>query len=326
MRAATRTRYGGPEVLRIEDVATPQPGAGQVQVKVVTSTVTQTDRHYLTGKPALQRAVAGLVRPRARVLGCEYAGVVAALGAGATRFTVGQRVFGYLEGPFGGHAEYLCASEDGPVAPVPAGVSLAQAAASTEGSHYALSHLHKAKIAAGQGVLVYGASGAIGSAAVQLCKALGCSVTAVCPTRHLDAVRALGPDKVVSYEDRDFTDDELTYDIVFDAVGKTSFLRTRRLLGAHGSYASSGPGPFLQDTFFAITSGLSRGRRVVFGFPRIDRATVEWFAELLATGAFRPLLDRSYPLEQIADAYRYVMTGEKLGNVIIDVAGTPEVP
>lgn len=320
MRAAVRDRYGGPEVLEVAELDTPLPDAGQVQVRVVTSTVTKTDCHYLTGRPVLQRVVSGLGRPRAKVLGCEYAGVVSALGGGSTRFHLGQRVFGYIEGPFGGHGEYLCAGEDGPMAPIPEGVSFEQAAASTEGSHYALSHLRKADVAAGQRVLVYGATGAIGSAAVQLCNALGCATTAVGPTAYLAAMESLKPDKVVSYEKEDFTRDALRYDIVFDAVGKTSFLKVRGLLTRKGRFMSSGPGPLWQNSLFALGGAASRGRRVVFGFPRIDRTTVEWFAELMAQGRFRPLVDRAYPLDDIAEAYRYVFTGQKLGNVLVNVA------
>jgi NADPH:quinone reductase-like Zn-dependent oxidoreductase len=253
------------------------------------------------------------------VLGNEFAGEVEAVGRGVTFFQVGDRVFGYNGTRFGAHAEYLAMPEDGSLATMPANVTFEQAAASTEGSHYALSMIRKAKIRSGQDVLVNGATGAIGSAAVQLLKALGAKVTAVCDTEHVELVRGLGADRVIDYTAEDFTKDEQTYDVVLDAVGKSSFGRCKRLLKPGGTYLSSDLGPLSQNPILALITPLLRGKKVLFPIPRDDQEMVRYFKELLESGAFRPLIDRRYPLDQIVEAYTYVETGQKIGNVVISV-------
>lgn len=300
------------------EVARPEPGDGQLLVKVSASTVNQTDAHYQSGRPWIMRPLlSGLTRPKVTVLGCEFAGQVEAVGSGVASFQPGQRVFGYVEGPFGAHAEYLTVRQDAGIAVIPDRVSDEQAAAATEGSHYALSTLRAAGVAAGQDVLVYGATGAIGSAAVQLLKAMGARVTAVCPTAGVELVRGLGADKVVDYQTADFTVDDVSYDVVFDAVGKSSYGRCKRLLKPRGRYSSTGPGPAGQNMLLLLTTARSRGRKVVFGFPRIDQAMVSYIATLMESGQFTPVIDRRYPLAQIAEAYRYVDTHQKIGNVVI---------
>ena len=194
-----------------------------------------------------------------------------------------------------------------------------QAAPGTEGSHYALSPIREAKIRSGQDVLVYGATGAIGSAAVQLLKSLGARVTAVCATAHLELVRGLGADRVVDYTAEDFTKDEQTYDVVLDAVGKSSFGRCRRLLRPGGIYVSSDLGPLSQNPVLALVTPLLRGQKVMFPIPTQDQSMVGYFRELIESGRFKPLIDRTYPLDQIVEAYRYVETGQKVGNVVISI-------
>jgi NADPH:quinone reductase-like Zn-dependent oxidoreductase len=223
MKAAVQTRYGPPEVVRISEVVKPTPKDNEVLVKVHATTVNRTDCACRAAKPFFMRFFTGLTKPRATILGNEFAGVVEAVGSGVTSFKVGDRVFGYNEGPFGAHAEYLSIPADGSLATMPANVTYAQAAPSTEGSHYALSHIRAAKIQSGQDVLVNGATGAIGSAAVQLLKSLGAGVTAVCDTDNVELVRGLGADRVIDYTAQDFTRDEQTYDVVLDSVGKSSF-------------------------------------------------------------------------------------------------------
>ena len=261
----------------------------------------------------------GFLKPRATVLGCEFAGEVASLGPGVTWFEEGQRVFGYVEGPFGAHAEYLVVPQNRSIATIPDGVSYAQAAAATEGGHYALLSLRAAGIGPGTSVLVYGATGAIGSAAVQLAKAEGASVTAVCAGPHMDMVSGLGADRCIDYTTEDFTADDERYDLVYDAVGKVTFGRCKPLLKDGGCFVSSELGPWAQNAFLAIAGRFTKGTRVLFAFPTHDRAMMEYFADLLASGDFRPLIDRHYPLDDIVEAYRYVGSGQKLGNVIIDV-------
>ena len=199
MQAAVQTRYGPPDVVRIAEVEKPTIRDNEVLVQVHATTVNRTDCACRAAKPFFMRLFTGLIRPRATVLGNEYAGVVEAVGSGVTAFSVGEKVFGYNEGPFGAHAQYLAVPEDGSLATMPANVTYEEAAPSTEGSHYALAHIRGAKITSGQDVLVYGATGAIGSAAVQLLKSLGVNVTAVCGTDNMDLVKGLGADRVIDY-------------------------------------------------------------------------------------------------------------------------------
>ncbi|MFJ7073709.1 NAD(P)-dependent alcohol dehydrogenase [Streptomyces sp. NPDC098781] len=319
MKAAVHSRYGPPDVVRIAEVDKPSVGEHDVLVRVHATTVNRTDCAYRAARPFFMRALTGLARPRRTVLGTEYAGVVEAVGDGVTSFSVGDRVFGYNEGAFGTHAEYLSVPEDGAVATLPEGVTFEEAAPGTEGAHYAMSFVRTARVRAGQDVLVYGATGAIGSAAVQLLKHHGATVTAVCATAQLELVKGLGADRVVDYTAEDFTRDEQRYDAVLDAVGKSTFGRCRRLLKPGGAYLSSELGPGGQNIFLPLVTPLFRGRRVKFAFPQQDQRVVREIRDLIATGEFRPVVDRRYPLEQIVDAYRYVETGRKIGNVVITV-------
>jgi NADPH:quinone reductase-like Zn-dependent oxidoreductase len=324
MRAAVRTSYGPPEVVRVTEVDKPAARDGEVLVRVHATTVNRTDCGVRAARPFFYRLFIGLTRPRVTVLGTEFAGEVEAVGAGVTSFEVGDRVFGFEGARFGAHAEYLAMPETGLLATIPADLSYEQAAPSSEGSQYALSLIRNAKVGRGQDVLVYGATGAIGSAAVQLLKHLGANVTAVCGTEHVDLVKGLGADRVVDYTAEDFTRDEQTYDVVLDAVGKSSFGRCRRLLRPRGVYLSTDLGPLSQNPFLALLTPLFGRRRVMFPIPkRADRELARDLRELVESGAFRPLVDRRYPLDQIVEAYRYVESGRKVGNVVIVVRPAP---
>jgi len=319
MKAAVHTRYGPPSVVRIQDVATPEAGPDEVLIKVHATTVNRTDCAYRAGKPALVRVIYGPVKPRATILGNEFAGEVVAVGSGVSRFALGDRVFGYNEGRFGAHAEYLVMRHDGPLATIPADVGDEQAAPSIEGSHYALAMIRAATVRSGQDVLVNGATGGIGSAAVQLIKALGATVTGVCGSEHLELVRGLGADHVIDYTAADFTKDGRTYDLVIDAVGKSSFGACRPVLRDRGIYLSSELGPFWQNPVLAFVTPLLRGKKVLFPIPRQSREMVEYVKGLIEAGTFRPVIDRHYPLDEIVEAYRYVDSGQKIGNVVIGV-------
>jgi NADPH:quinone reductase-like Zn-dependent oxidoreductase len=319
MKAAVHHKYGGPDVVAIGEVDKPSPGDKDVLVRVHATTVNRTDCAYRAARPFFVRLATGLTRPRRHVLGTEFAGMVEAIGGDVTLFAVGDRVFGYNEGAFGTHAEYLSVPEDGMVATIPEGVTFAEAAPGTEGSHYALAFIKTAGITAGQDVLVYGATGAIGSAAVQLLKNLDASVTAVCDTANLELVRGLGADRVVDYTVQDFTRDEQTYDAVFDAVGKSTFGRCKRLLKPRGLYLSSDLGPWWQNLVLPLVTPLLRGRRVKFPFPVQGQEAMRQLRDLIESGRFRPVIDRRYPLDEIVDAHRYVETGQKIGNVVIEV-------
>ena len=319
MKAAVHTSYGPPDVVRIAEVEKPTAKDNEVLVKVHATTVNRTDSGLRAAKPFINRFFTGLSRPRVTVLGNEFAGEVEAVGGGVTSFEVGDRVFGYNGSRFGAHAEYLAMPEDGSLATMPANLTYEEAAPSTEGSHYALSLIRKAKIQRGQAVLVNGATGAIGSAAVQLLKRLGADVTAVCDPENVELVRGLGADRVIDYTAEDFTQDEQTYDVVLDAVGKSSFGRCKRLLKPRGIYLSSDLGPLSQNPILALITPLLGGRRVMFPIPRDNQEMVRYFKDLIAAGAFKPVIDRRYPLDQIVEAYRYVETGQKIGNVVISV-------
>jgi NADPH:quinone reductase-like Zn-dependent oxidoreductase len=318
MKAAARTEYGGPDVVRIVDVEMPAIKDNEVLVQVHATTVNRTDCAYRSAKPFVNRFFTGLVNPRTAVLGTEFAGAVAAAGGAVTAFAVGDRVFGF-SARGGAHAEYVSIPADGSLAVMPADSTYAQVAPGTEGSHYALSLIRAAKIGAGQNVLVNGATGGIGSAAVQLLKVAGATVTAVCGTEHLELVRGLGADRVVDYTAADFTRDDQTYDVVLDAVGKSTFGRCRRLLKPGGIYLSSELGPLGQNPLLALVTPLLGGRKVLFPIPKQTAETVGYFRKLIESGEFRPVVDRRYPLDRIAEAYRYVDTGQKIGNVVIDV-------
>jgi len=319
MKAAVNTEYGPPEVVRVVDVPTPTPKDNEVLVKVHATTVNRTDCGFRAAKPFFVRAFTGLARPRVRILGNEFAGQVEALGPGVMSFAVGDRVFGYDDTACGAHAQYLTIREGASLAQIPANLTYAEAAPATEGSHYALAGIEKTKIRAGQRVLVNGATGAIGSAAVQLLASRGVHVTAVCDTTNLELALRLGAGRVIDHTVEDFTQDVQTYDVVFDAVGKSSFGQCRRLLEPRGVYLSSDLGPGAQNPFLALVSPVLPGKSVLFPFPRHDQAMMNYFKDLLESGLFRPVIDRSYPLGDIVEAYRYVETGQKIGNVVIMV-------
>jgi NADPH:quinone reductase-like Zn-dependent oxidoreductase len=319
MKAAFRTRYGPPEVVTVTEVEKPSPKDGELLIKVHATTVNRTDCAQRAAKPFLWRFFTGLIRPRVRILGNEFAGEVDALGAGVTSFTVGDRVFGYNDAGFGAHAEYMTVAHDGTLATMPEGLTFEEAAPSTEGSHYALSVIRAAKIERGHDVLVYGATGAIGSAAVQLLKSIGAGVTAVCGTKDMELVRTLGADKAVDYMTEDFTRDERKYDFVIDAVGKSTFRRCRRLLKPRGVFLATDLGPWSQNPILALTTPLLGGKKVKFPLPKHDPATARYFKELIEAGRFKPVIDRRYSLDEILEAHRYVETGQKTGNVVISI-------
>jgi NADPH:quinone reductase-like Zn-dependent oxidoreductase len=319
MNAAVRTRYGPPEVVQIEMVDKPTAGEDELLVRVRATTVNRTDCGYRGGKPFLIRFFSGFPRPKIAILGTEFAGEVEAVGSAVTSFAVGDRVCGYCEGTFGAHAEYMTVQAHRLVAAMPKDSTFEEAAPSTEGSHYALSFFRAAKIKSGHDVLINGATGAIGSGAVLIAKNLGLRVTAVCGTEHVALVKSLGADRVVDYLTEDFTRDQQRYDLVIDAVGKSSFRRCRRLLKPGGIYVSSDVGFLWHGPILAVVTPLFRGRKVMFVVPHRDPEGLKYLKGLIESGKFKPIIDRPYPLDQIVEAYRYVETGQKIGNVVISI-------
>lgn len=320
MKAVINARYGSPDVLEIREVPTPVPHPGQVLVRVHATTVTRTDCGMLRPHPSWARLVIGVFRPKLTTLGMDFAGTVESVGPGVTAFKPGDRVFGMSPEVYGAHAEYLCLPVQGPIATLPAGTAFGQAVV-CEGAWYADTNLRALGVQPGHDILIYGASGAIGTAAVQLAKCHGCRVTAVVATRHLDLAKSLGADHVVDYTTEDFTRIGRTFDAVFDAVGKTTYFQCRRLLKPGGRFAATDLGPWGQNPLLAIWSAIRRNRRVIFPLPRVEtaRGCVEFLKTHMEAGDFRAVVDRAYPFEAIAEAYRYVETEQKTGIVVINL-------
>lgn len=323
MRAAVHESYGPPDLLRIRDIEKPRPAADEILIRIHCSSVNRTDIGFLRAKPFITRFFSGLVRPRHSALGCEFAGEVEVVGDAVTKFAAGDRVFGFDDSRWGGHADYKAIGQDKAVATIPDGITYEQAAASTEGAHYALVDIRAAKVQPGSRVLVHGATGAIGSAAVQLLKHAGAYVLATSNTRNIPLVASLGPDRVIDWERDDFTACGERFDVVFDAVGKSSFGACKPLLAERGVYVSTDLGPMAQNPFLALASPLferAGAKRVLFPIPFYNQAMVEFLRDRLASATFSPLIDRVYPLDEIVDAFRYVETGQKTGNVVIRVS------
>jgi NADPH:quinone reductase-like Zn-dependent oxidoreductase len=320
MRAVVHDRYGPPEVLRVDEVPVPEPAAGDVLVRVHATTVNRTDCGFREPRPFFVRAFSGLVRPRHRILGTEFAGVVAAVGGDVTTFTVGDRVFGVNADRFGAHAEYLRVAQTAPIATMPAGMAFDEAAAICDGAILARTCLTKPGVTDGTKLMIYGATGSIGTAAVQLARHLGADVTAVCPGQHADLVRELGADRTIDYTTEDFTRAGDDFDVVLDAVGKRSFAECRRLLRPGGTYASTDLGHGWQNPPLTLVTRLTK-RRVMVPLPAYRQHHVVYFKELLETGALRPVIDRRYPLADVVEATRYVETEQKVGNVVLTVDG-----
>jgi NADPH:quinone reductase-like Zn-dependent oxidoreductase len=317
MKAFVHTKYGPPEVLQLKEVPVPVPRDHEILVKVYAATVNRTDDGLLRADPFIARFFTGLFRPSNIISGSEFAGQVHAIGNAVTLFKPGDRVFGFCE--FGAHAEYVNISEDGPVALIPDKMSYEQAAPLTEGAHYALNYIKKTDIVPGKRVLIYGATGAIGSAALQIIKSIGAEVTAICDTARLELVQSLGADKVIDYSSEDFTQSDEKYHVVLDAVGKCSFRKCKPLLVDGGIYISTDLGYLAQNPFLAIITPLSGGKKVLFPIPVIDKEMIIYLKDLAETGKFKPVIDRKYSFEGIPEAFRYVNKGQKTGNVIIIV-------
>lgn len=318
MRAVVQDRYGPPEILRLDDVEPPVPAADEVLVRVHATTVNRTDCAFRSARPFVSRLFTGLRRPKWRVSGGEFAGEVEKVGAAVTEFTVGDHVFGVNAGRFGAHAELVAVRERAPIAHKPVGTSFDEAAAVCDGAILALGCLRRANVGPDRRVLVYGASGSIGTAAVQLARHLGAHVTAVCGTPTLELVRSLGADEVVDYTREDFTRNGKTYDVIVDAVGKHSFRRCKGSLRPGGVYVATEGWRHLFLTLWTRRFGR---RRVVMDIPpSYTKQNVLFLRELIEAGEYRAVIDRRYRLEEVVEASRYVETGQKVGNVVLTVA------
>lgn len=317
MKACIYTQYGPPEVVHVQECDKPVFGAGEVLIKVYATTVNRTDTGFRSAEYFISRLFSGLFRPKHTVLGNEFAGIVEAVGKDVSSFRPGDCVFGYNDVSFGAHAEYMIMPEKGAMAIMPANLTFEEAAPLCEGAHYALCDIRAAGIQAGQQVLIHGATGAIGSAAVQLANYYGARVTAICATPNLELVKQLGADEVIDYLNSDFTQTTNRFDFIFDAAGKTSYGVCKPLLREKGIYISTEPGKYGENIFRALIRPFCSGKKVLFPIPTAKKEDILFLKALAETGKYKPVIDRYYTLTQIVEAHSYVETGQKTGNVVI---------
>ncbi len=317
MKAVVNTRYGSPDVLQIRELPKPVPGDDELLIRVHATTVSRTDCGTLRADPPLLgRLMTGLWRPRHQVLGIDFAGVVESTGQQVARFKPGDRVFGLSDKHYGAHAEFLRLPESGAVALIPAGFSFSEAVL-CEGAWYADTYLRRFGIGPGHHILIYGGSGAIGTAAIQLAKAAGAWVTAVVSTQHVELAASLGADEVVDYTAQDFTRLDQRFDFILDAVGKTTYFQCKRLLKSEGVFSATDLGPWWQNIVLLFWFSMTGSRRVVMPMPVCDQALIEHFQQLMQHGRLKAVIDRTYSLDEIISAYRYVESARKTGIVVI---------
>lgn len=320
MKAIVCDCYGAPSVLRLTEL--PQPGVteSEILVRVIASTVNRTDCAILSARPFIMRFFTGLLKPNKVVPGTEFAGVVTQVGSAVTRFQVGQRVFGFNDLGLSAHAEYLNIAADAAIAEIPAQFSFAQAAASIEGAHYAYNYINKIKIQAGDKILINGASGAIGTALLQFCVALGAEVTVVSAQKHAALLLSLGARNLVDYTTTDFTLQNARYHFVFDVVGTTSYRRCRHLLNANGVYMSSELGRWSQNLYLPLLTRFFVARKVLFPFPLSIKDSLSFIQKQIAQEQFSPVIDKEFRLDDLELAFTYVQGGHKTGNVVVRIA------
>ena len=326
MKAAVRSRFGPPAaVIEIREVARPVPGPGELLVRVEAAGANIAEWYGVVGRPYVGRVSMGVRHPKTTALGVDLAGRVEAVGEGVTLFRPGDEVFGARSGAF---AEYVCARADRAVLPKPPGLSMEQAASVATAAATALQGLReKGGLQAGQSVLVNGASGGIGTFAVQMAKAFGAEVTGVCSTANVDLVRSLGADRVVDYTRDDFTLEGRHYDVLLDIAGTRSWSECKRVLAPHGRLVIVGApkggrllGPLRRVARLRLAA-VGDSRKVVFFIAKLDRPTMQALAELLESGKVKPVVSRTYPLTQVAEALDHVSHGHVRGKVVIDVRG-----
>ena len=317
MKAAVRSKYGLPGDLSIKELETPTPKDDELLIKVYATTVNRSDCHVLTGRPFFMRLFTGLFKPARSIIGSDFAGLVEATGSAVKSFKVGDKIMGFGGGlGCGSHAQYFILTEaraNKVMITMPANLTYEQAAACLEGAVYAAG-VHQLKPTAEKKALVFGATGAIGTAYVQFLKYYGVYVTAVCAAENAELIKSLGADRIIDYKTTDFTKDNEQYDLVIDAIGRSSFFKCKRLLTKKGIYSSSGGA---ENLLLLFITPLFRGKTVTYRPPKSIAAALCFIKELIETGNFKPVIDRKYPLDKIAEAYTYVASGQKIGNVII---------
>ena len=318
MKAVVYTKYGTPEVLSLAQVAKPEPKDNEVRIRIHATTVTSGDVRLRKADPFAVRFFFGLFNPKTPILGHEVAGIVEAVGGKVTRFRIGDRVFGSTGMRSGTYAEYICLPEESAIALTPEQVPHGEAATLTIGALTALHFINAAKLQRGEHILIHGASGSIGTAAVQLAKSRGATVSAVCSTANVELMRSLGADHVIDYKHEDFTKSGNTYDVIFSTVGQTTYTASRHLLNKNGRYVTSEGAA--SDYWHMLRSSIFGGRKVIGGVASDADQGIEHIRSLIEVGELKAVIDRHYPLQAIVEAHRYVEQGHKKGNVVIDVA------
>lgn len=319
MKAAVRRSYGPPHTIKVEEIEKPTPKVNEILIRVFATTVNRTDGANLTGKPFIMHFMLGLVKPRKIILGTDFAGVIVAIGNNIDSFQVNQRVFGFTDMGLESQAEYMVVTPKDNLIVIPDNVDFKQAVASLEGAHYAYSFILKSGIHSGQKILINGATGAIGSALLQFARTFDVQITATCNTANIEKIRSLGANYIYDYTKENFTESSEKYDIIFDAVGKSTFGKCKPLLVKNGIYISSELGPYSQNIFYAIFTPIFGGKKVNFPIPYPLSLTLPYIKSKMEKGVFKPLIDLEYPLEEIAAAYEYVLSGKKTGNVLINI-------
>ncbi|RJP61078.1 MAG: NAD(P)-dependent alcohol dehydrogenase [Ignavibacteriales bacterium] len=319
MKASVYTKYGSPEVLQIKDVEKPVVKSNEVLVKIFATTVNRTDCGFRDPRPFFVRLFSGLIKPKKNILGKEFAGVVEETGIDVKSFKNGDKVFGLSVDNFGTHAEYLCMDENAAIASMPNNMTFEEAAAVCDGAMIALSCLRKGNLKSEHKILIYGASGSIGTSAVQLAKYFGADITAVCNTKNLEIVKSLGADKVTDYTKNDFTKNGETYDIIFNAVGKTTCLKCKNSLKPDGIYITTDLGYLWQDVLFVLLTSKSKRKKALLPFPVETKENVLYLKKIIEEGKYKAVIDRRYSLDQIVEATKYVETEQKTGNVVINI-------
>lgn len=321
MKAIVYTHYGPPEVLQLKDVVKPTPKDNEVLVKIFATTVNRTDCGFRRPEYFIVRIISGLFKPKRQTLGSEFAGEIETIGKAVQTFKAGDQVFGLSTYKFGTHAEYICIREEGSIAAKPSNMSYNEAAAVCDGLMLANNIIRKIDFKKSPKILINGATGSIGSAAVQLAKHYGASITAVCNTKSLELMKSLGADEVIDYTAQDFTQNGQLYDVVFDAVGKSSFFRCKKILKPRGVYFSTELGYMSQNIFLALFTPVFSRKKVKFPIPTDSKRDIVLFKDLIEAGHYKAVIDRTYRLEDIVEATKYVETGEKTGNVVITIVG-----
>ncbi len=319
MLASIFSKYGPPEVLSIEEIEIPTPKDNEILAKVHAATVNRTDCGILLAKPFITRFFTGLFTPKSSITGTGFAGQIEAVGKNVSKFKVGDKVWGFVDN--GTHAQYIAIPEDSPILTIPDKITYQLAAACAEGAHYAYNIINKVKLKTGDHVLVNGATGAIGSALVQFLKYFKANVTAVCNTKNIELVKSLGASKVIDYMKEDFTKDNQKYHYVFDAVGKSTFAKCKPLLYPRGIYISTDLGPGAQNIYLPLVTRLFSNKRTIFPIPTDIKGSLLFIKDLLEKNQFQPVMDKTYPLAKIVEAYTYVLSGQKTGNVVLTFEG-----